>query len=151
MPDDLNNISDELVIRARDIACGAPTSADGDRKTYVPKMPTVETMRAALAEVLAAKTVAEPGVAPTKAERDVISERRDQIMVRGYTEEHDDAQANGEMIDHDHRGAFERLNAYVNDRHPNPRHCLVETAALIIAEIERLDRANARRDAEGWS
>lgn len=88
---------------------------------------------------------------------DVIAERRRQIAVEGWTPEHDDEHGRGEMA----------LAAACYARHAivppalsdvpatwpwgaswwkpgDPRRMLVKAAALILAEIERLDRAAAR-------
>jgi hypothetical protein len=101
--------------------------------------------------------------------RDVMHERRRQITVKGMTAQHDDAHATGEMT----RGALNYLAAAsatmllggkAFDAKPpldglgaivawpwsrdwwKPglvRRMLVKAAALIIAEIQRLDRAEA--------
>jgi hypothetical protein len=92
----------------------------------------------------------------TAAAHDVLSERRRQIESEGWTSEHDDQH---------HTGAMAKAAAcYANPRkHRDPRivtpldwpqewgakwwkpkdrrHDLVRAAALILAEIERLDRA----------
>lgn len=88
---------------------------------------------------------------------DVVAERRRQIAVEGWTPEHDDEHSNGEMA----------LAAACYARHAivppalsdvpatwpwgaswwkpgDPRRMLVKAAALILAEIDRLDRAAAR-------
>jgi hypothetical protein len=98
----------------------------------------------------------------TKAETDVLAERRRQIEVEGWAVEHDDCHDKGEMAlaasayaihsakfrDADEFGINYRIKAvpceWPWDREwwkpKNPRRDLVRAAALIIAEIERLDR-----------
>lgn len=103
---------------------------------------------------------AQPDPAPVPAEHvcfskaflDVGAERRRQIEAEGWTPEHDDAHDKGEMA----FAAIAYLMAAVN---PNAayawwpwslewfkpgsiRRMLVKAAALIIAEIERRDRAD---------
>lgn len=102
---------------------------------------------------LYAATVAQP---VSSALADVVAERRRQIAVEGWTPEHDDEHSNGEMA----------LAAACYARHAivppalsdvpatwpwgaswwkpgDPRRMLVKAAALILAEIERLDRADS--------
>lgn len=96
----------------------------------------------------------------TKAERDVIAERRRQIEVEGWTPEHDDEHDSGELAD---VAACYALSVYSDRSDAGPsgdippywpksldeswwnpkdkRRNLVRAAALLIAEIERLDRA----------
>ncbi len=87
----------------------------------------------------------------SRAATDLLEERRRQIMVEGWTPEHDDAHDNGEMAD------AAALYASMRVRHitgfatwpwdakwwkpTNPRRDLVKAGALIVAEIERIDRA----------
>lgn len=99
-----------------------------------------------------------PQAAP--AVRDVLAERRRQQEIEGWTSEHDDEHDGGEMAA---AGASYALNA-ADQLHPfsqgdggneqpdfwpwdgnwwkptNPRRDLVKAGALILAEIERLDR-----------
>lgn len=95
----------------------------------------------------------------TQAARDVIAERHRQIDAEGWTPEHDDAHIAGEIAAA--AGCY-ALNAHgpVCGRHIPPaewpwdhawwrpsstRRELVKAGALILAEIERLDRAAAAR------
>lgn len=93
---------------------------------------------------------------PSSALADVAAERRRQIEAEGWTPEHDDEHSNGEMA----------LAAACYARHAicppqlsdvpatwpwgaswwkpgDPRRMLVKAGALILAEIDRLDRAGA--------
>lgn len=106
-----------------------------------------------------------PGITEFKhsqAEVDVIIERRRQIEVEGWTAEHDDQHINFDLAK---AGAAIALFAAKTDlqrsagplNRPNfwpwspkwwkptdRRRDLVKSAALIVAEIERLDRAAAK-------
>ncbi|MCF5372020.1 hypothetical protein [Pseudomonas syringae] len=88
----------------------------------------------------------------TAAARDVLAERRRQIDQEGYSFEHDDAHANGQI-------ASAAADYAMPGQHPIPgvgwasnktkrprRDQLVKAGALVLAEIERLDRvlANTR-------
>lgn len=102
------------------------------------------------------------------AARDVIDERRRQISVEGWTPQHDDAHDKGEMAG---AAACYVMQAVVDDigrrdlqttilrtirelwpwsahwwKPTSRRRDLVKAAALIIAEIERLDRAARQTD-----
>lgn len=96
-----------------------------------------------------------------RALRDVAAERRRQIEEEGWTPEHDDQHINGDMACAAaayafHAGTRERF--YAEDplgfwpwdpswwKPKDPRRDLVRAAALIIAEIERLDRAANQED-----
>lgn len=94
----------------------------------------------------------------TKAALDVLAERRRQIEVEGWTPQHDDEHDNWELSraavcygDMGGNGPF----SYPHTVHPprgwpwhwtwwkpsdDPRRNLVKAGALILAEIERLDR-----------
>ena len=106
----------------------------------------VATLRAALAERQAASV------------DDVIAERQRQINVEGWTPEHYDAHSNREMAI---AAACYALAAAHSDyrllgnpdfwpwdhkwwKPTTPRRDLVKAAALILAEIDRLDRSAAR-------
>jgi hypothetical protein len=79
---------------------------------------------------------------------EIAAERRRQIEVEGFSAAHDDRHAEGELAEAAACYAVRRLNA----RWPwdlewwkpkGIRRNLIKAAALIIAEIERLDRAAA--------
>ena len=83
----------------------------------------------------------------TQAARDVLAERQLQIA-KGWTPEHDDGHDNAELITSSW-GAIERLKqadsliGFSGPRRQKARERLVEAAAQVIAEIERLDRLPA--------
>lgn len=91
----------------------------------------------------------DPGAAmlALPAVRDVLAERRRQISL-GYTPAHDDAHSDGEIISADW-GALARLSGQAFearrvDRDMRAyRRLLVEGAAMVLAEIERVDRETA--------
>lgn len=100
---------------------------------------------------LTATPPAAPVQALTNAARDVLAERQRQIGVEGWTPEHDDEHDSGEMAI---AAAFYAMayRSYEDGRVRWPwddkwckpksqRHNLVRAGALILAEIERLDRA----------
>lgn len=92
----------------------------------------------------------------TAAARDVLAERHRQISAEGWTPEHDDEHSKGQLA------AAGGCYALFSDAYPNAKQCpaewpwdaewwkptdyrrdLVKAGALILAEIERLDRAAA--------
>lgn len=97
----------------------------------------------------------------TKAAADVLAERRRQTEVEGWTPEHDDTHTLGEMACA--AAAYAGYSAARADgcltvasrafdmwpwrsgwwKPTTPRRDLVKAGALILAEIERLDRAEA--------
>lgn len=92
----------------------------------------------------------------TKAAMDVLTERQRQIEREGWTLEHDDQHDGGELA----KAAacyiiYPYAPAFANTFWPmswsmawwkpgNERRDLVKAAALLLAEIERRDRANER-------
>lgn len=108
----------------------------------------------------------------TRAARDVLGERKRQVEVENWTPAHDDEHADGSMAAAaayyaahtaasalpepseaapSHRyGMFQHADAlwpwHISWRKPtDPRRNLVKAGALILAEIERLDRAEGRQ------
>lgn len=92
----------------------------------------------------------------TAAAADVLAERKRQVMTEGWTPEHDDQHVNFEMaiagglyaisaVDSHHKLCNSAPSAWPWDRKwwkpDGPRRDLVKAGALILAEIERLDRA----------
>ncbi|WP_343502099.1 hypothetical protein [Alloyangia pacifica] len=102
----------------------------------------------------------------TRAELDILEERRRQITQEGWTEAHDDKHADGEMagaaacyamqtaLDSIGRRALgETVKRTIRELWPwtshwwkptTPRRDLVKATALLIAEIERRDRKEGR-------
>jgi hypothetical protein len=94
----------------------------------------------------------------TQAAKDVLAERQRQIEEEGWTPEHDDGHPYGELgmaaacyaveassnitLDHDLCGAPPEWPWEPKWWKPSvdPRRNLVKAAALLLAEIERLDR-----------
>lgn len=92
----------------------------------------------------------------SKAERDIITERRRQVET-GWTPEHDDEHASGELAAAAGCYALHAHDDLSKRRYPDgpawwpfdagwwkpktPRENLVRAAALALAEIERIDRA----------
>lgn len=89
------------------------------------------------------------------AERDVIAERRRQVDVEGWAPEHDDEHSDGSMAKAAACYALQAAGVNGDDpaqlrfwpwgdewwRPGDARRNLVKAGALILAEIERLDRA----------
>lgn len=83
----------------------------------------------------------------TPAARDVLAERRRQVEVEGWSPEHDDGHVGGEIAhaagDWVSSGQKPPSWSWAADKAKHPRRRqLVIAAALTLAEIERLDRAN---------
>ena len=96
---------------------------------------------------------------------EIAAERKRQIEVEGWTPQHDDAHKGGDLAlaaaayaEHAgrRRDAIELGSRYETKAYPdiwpwerewwkpkNPRRDLIRAAALIVAEIERLDRGEA--------
>jgi hypothetical protein len=83
----------------------------------------------------------------SQAVRDVLSERQRQIA-KGWTPEHDDEHANGEIIWAPDWGAVYRVWRSQHAKIEEKRNLLKESAAQIIAEIERLDRAATKEPSD---
>lgn len=98
---------------------------------------------------------AAPPSVHTAAARDVLAERRRQVVAEGWTPEHDDAHEGGELADAaaalileagDYRLAALQHWPWADAiKDAPPRRNLVKAGALILAEIERLDRAAGDR------
>ncbi|MCO6050889.1 hypothetical protein NGM99_13980 [Mesorhizobium sp. RP14(2022)] len=113
------------------------------------------------AQALEAALIPSPSGQPNRlaeleaAARDVLTERKRQVESEGWTPEHDDEHGNGQMASA--AGVYALNAARLTDRNPPPLHLwpwsldwwkptdrrrdLVKAGALILAEIERLDRA----------
>ena len=93
----------------------------------------------------------------TPAALDVLAERRRQVEEEGWTPDYDDVQEGGELAEaamcyadpaaHCQLGIPQHWPWIANSWKPRDRrHNLVRAGALIIAEIERLDRGKALAD-----
>jgi len=95
------------------------------------------------------------------AARDVLAERRRQQEVEGWTPEHDDPYKNGELARAAACYAICSVYGHFKSNAPagwpwakiwwkptDSRRDLVKAAALIMAEIERLDRITAKKSGE---
>ena len=85
---------------------------------------------------------------PAAALTDIAAERERQKSVEGWTPEHDDNHRNGEMAYAAAKYISPVINPWPFERKwwkpKTRRYDLVRAAALIVAEIERLDRAASR-------
>lgn len=89
--------------------------------------------------------------------KEVVKERIDQIVNKGFTPKHDDQHTKGELADA--AAAYANTKGYVDTwpfeiediRPKDRRHDLIRAAALIVAEIERLDRASAAEATPGYT
>ena len=91
----------------------------------------------------------------TKAAQDVLAERQRQVEKEGWTPEHDDQHGDGSMafaaaayavFAHAGPGVSTSLWHWTGwgeswFKPKSPRHDLIRAGALILAEIERMDRA----------
>lgn len=97
-------------------------------------------------------------VARFRLANEILAERRRQIIAEGYQPATDDAYVEGELAQ---AGATYALSAAeISDAHAfwpwhqhtyrpgNPRRDLIKAAALIMAEIERLDRVTVQANPE---
>ena len=96
-------------------------------------------------------------VLETQAVADVLTERQRQVEAEGWTPEHDDQHEVGELATAaacyaGNAGGYVWAGGWPGEVWPwarewwkpsTPRRDLVKAAALILAEIERLDRAEA--------
>ncbi len=107
-------------------------------------------------DVMAYKLASPQASTVTAAAADVLAERKRQVTTEGWTPEHDDQHVNFEMaiagglyaisaVDSYHKLRNSAPSAWPWDRKwwkpDGPRRDLVKAGALILAEIERLDRA----------
>lgn len=101
-----------------------------------------------------------PAASGVAAWADVLAERQRQVSVEGWTPEHDDQHAHRELATAAACYALHASGRTAADvflwpwdhswwKPTTPRRNLVKAAALILAEIERLDRAALSRLAEG--
>ena len=86
----------------------------------------------------------------TDAERDVLAERRKQRAKWG--DAHDDGHEDGDLIDVAEDILLESDDRWgLRAKHPERRDQLVIAAALIVAEIERRDRAATPKPVDPWA
>lgn len=95
----------------------------------------------------------------SQAARDVLAERRRQVEAEGWTPEHDDGYRDGDLAlaASSYACAAANFDDAARDfpwpqawwKPSTPRRNLEKAGALIIAEIERLDRAAAQAAAKG--
>jgi hypothetical protein len=113
----------------------------------------MEQMAACALEQLNSISTADLGSLPTAAARDVLAERQRQVSAEGWTPEHDDKYPPGELAkaaacyaihepDFTHVPSFWPWGASWW-KPTDSRRNLVKAGALILAELERLDRASA--------
>jgi uncharacterized protein involved in copper resistance len=100
-----------------------------------------------------------PEPAPSQAAQDVLAERARQVSAEGWTPEHDDQHDDGALplaaasyalnVIHPDGGRSKPPPGWPWDaswwKPRGPRRDLVRAAALLLAEIERIDRHDARR------
>jgi len=122
-------------------------------RTFITDAEQMCSLHGVIQEVLASRP---PPPAVEGGWRDVLAERERQKTVKGWTSEHDDDHDNGELV-HAEWGAMGRLKqaaSLIGLYSPVPaeaRKLLVESAALILAEVERIDRATVSTDLrEPW-
>jgi hypothetical protein len=125
------------------VSCAAKWADGGWRRTEFTWPDCVEEANALLAD----------RSAQADAARDVLAERQRQISVEGWTPEHDDAHSGGELADA--AACYALWGGGINPgnwrefwpwapewlKHSEPRRMLVKAGALILAEIERIDRS----------
>jgi hypothetical protein len=97
-----------------------------------------------------------PFTSLSRATIDVLTERTRQVMAEGYTPEHDDHHRNGELAQAAVCHALQAVGMVARRYWPwerdgwvkpaPPRQDLVKAAALLLAELERRDRAQAALD-----
>jgi hypothetical protein len=99
-------------------------------------------VRAVSAPEMVHLVVLQPGIAGS----DVLNERLRQVEREGYSHEHDDGLVDGQLARAASCYALGERHAMPNDflfKGGTRREMLVKAGALILAEIERLDRAAA--------
>ena len=121
--------------------------------------PDVYTCDESASDLRRALPVSEALTSLTAAARDVLAERQRQIEVEGYSPEQDDKYARGELADAGSVYAFwaSTPNPQATQITPpcwpwapehwkptNQRNMLIKAGALILAELERLERMHAR-------
>ncbi|ATQ57245.1 hypothetical protein [Paracoccus yeei] len=144
------------------VACCITEGCPGEKAVA----PVQEWNRRATEADLRAEVERRPGL--SKAAQDVMAERQRQISVEGWTPEHDDAHDECELAfaaavyalesawpsnwqDRQRQGAIRELWPWQAGWHKSTtqRRDLVKVGALILADIERLDRAALSPETDG--
>jgi hypothetical protein len=149
----------ELISRLREVIAYLAHNAQAE-KAHQPEIGAIDDAIAALT-----RQEQRGAVEVSDAARDVLAERRRQVESEGWTPEHDDGHRNGELA----YAAAAYAGPVWPDRESreeclppiqwpwdvkwwrfsvgDPRRNFVKAAALLIAEIERLDRAPVHQEA----
>ncbi|MGY6129144.1 hypothetical protein ACW9YV_27930 (plasmid) [Paraburkholderia strydomiana] len=117
---------------------------------------TIKTVRACIDAAIAAG-----GAQETAAARDVLAERQRQVTAERWTPAHDDKHSGGDLAQAAGCYAFHACGVYAGMypvlwpwqqswwKPTTPRRDLLKAGALILAEIERIDRGSATSAANG--
>lgn len=111
-------------------------------ESRVPDHPWIKRGHQGLEEV---KAFLSGNAAPGGALAAILAERERQIS-KGYDAAHDDQHVHREIICAPHWGVFDRILLWSDKGDEGYRRSLIEAAAMIVAEIERVDRANAKQE-----
>jgi hypothetical protein len=140
-------------LQCREIGEGDWCPADLRHYTYCQKSPEMDTR---IVEVAPASDVVQVPRELSDAARDVLAERHRQVCAEGWTPEHDDSHEEGHMAT---AGGLYAQYAFCSRelmvleppmpwpwhdswwKPTDPRRNLIKAGALILAEIERIDRA----------
>ncbi|MFY3456975.1 hypothetical protein ACOTJD_09960 [Achromobacter xylosoxidans] len=158
------NAQDNAAIRAQAQDYGSPAEVAQRIEQYIGRYGRENSATLLLYEAMNALRRPAPaaGDAQTDAARDVLAERQRQISVEGWTPAHDDQHHLGQLASA--AGCYAMFTQAYPPGDPvdfwpwarawwkpsaGPRRNLVKAGALILAEIERLDRAAAIAAHEG--
>lgn len=167
-PHELKAFDNAMIEFDRAALASKPASAAGERESLTDEerlgwaVWRIKDLEDKLRAALASKPLPEQVAQDSQAALDVLAERERQKSVEGWTPEHDDSHRHGDMSTAAACYAMMGRYHYPAAGHPPPqwpwdaewwkpttyRRNLVKAGALIIAEIERLDRA-ARTRGEG--
>ncbi|QQB32795.1 hypothetical protein I6I07_19305 [Achromobacter deleyi] len=159
------NAQDNAAIRAQAQEYGSLAEVAQRIEQYIGRYGREDTATLLLYEAMNALRRPAPsaGDALTAAARDVLAERQRQVSNEGWTPEHDDQYTAGDMASAAACYASQGRYHYPEPGEPGPnwpwaaewwkpstyRRNLEKAGALILAEIERLDRAAALTAQEG--
>ncbi|MFY3137976.1 hypothetical protein ACOTFF_15945 [Achromobacter xylosoxidans] len=170
MEQDQANAKGNAAIRAQAQEYGAPTEVAQRIEQYIGRYGREDTATLLLYEAMNALRRHAPaaGDAQTAAARDVLAERQRQISVEGWEPERDDTYRHGELASaaasYAQCAGLQREGATTENAFKapfvenwpwseawwkpsaEPRRNLVKAGALVLAEIERLDRAATRAE-----